>query len=81
MPDNLTVDTCVGVRKGCPISFLITACDQAEFSFGGQRNGFHFSFDQVSLRALLMVGAQALSQMEAQMGEQQADGVKSEAPA
>ena len=64
MYHNLTVDMCVGIRKNCPISYLITADNQAEFSFGDQRDGFHYAFDAAALRAFLKVGAEALAELE-----------------
>lgn len=64
MHHSLTVDLCVGIRDGCPVTYLITADNQAEFSFGGVRDGVTCAFEPASLRAFLMLGAEALAEME-----------------
>jgi hypothetical protein len=65
MNSNPTVDVCVGIHGGCPISYLITRDKQeAEFSFGTEHDGFHYVFDQVALRTFLRLGAQVLEEME-----------------
>lgn len=63
MHDHVTVDMCVSIRSGCPITYLITADNQAEFSFGG---GCHYAFEAAALRAFLKLGAEALAEVEAQ---------------
>jgi hypothetical protein len=65
MHDSLTVDMCVGIRKDCPVSYLITPDNQVEFSFGGVREGFHYAFDAASLRDFLVIGAEALAELDA----------------
>lgn len=55
---------CVGIRADCPITFQVTADKQAEFSFGGKRDGFHYAFDAAALRTFLHAGAQALAELE-----------------
>lgn len=70
MHHSLTVDMCIGVRKGCPVGYLITADGQVEFSFGGIRDGFYYAFDAVSLRDFLVVGAEALAELDARVAHQ-----------
>lgn len=64
MRDSLTVDMCVTVTKNCPIAYMITVDKQVEFSFGGQRDGFHYSFDGPALRTFLRTATEALAQIE-----------------
>lgn len=64
MYESLTVDMCVGIRKDCPITYLVTADKQAEFSFGGRGNACHYAFDAPALRAFLRIGAEALAELE-----------------
>jgi hypothetical protein len=65
MHGNVTVDMCVGIRGGCPITYLITADNQAEFSLGGPRDGCHYAFDAASLREFLRLGGEALARLDA----------------
>jgi hypothetical protein len=64
MQDRLTVDMCVGIRADCPITYHVTADKQAEFTFGGTRDGFHYAFDATALRTFLQAGTQALAELE-----------------
>jgi hypothetical protein len=80
MHDSLTVDMCVGIRKGCPLSYLITADGQVEFSFGGARDGFYYAFDASSLRDFLVVGAEALAELDAQAASTEAGQAAPTAP-
>lgn len=64
MRDSLTVDMCVTVTKNCPITYMITVDKQVEFSFGGMRDGFHYSFDAAALRTFLSAGSEALAEIE-----------------
>jgi hypothetical protein len=68
MQDRLTVDMCVGIRADCPVTYQVTADKQAEFSFGGSRDGFHYAFDAPALRTFLRVGTQALAELESPTG-------------
>lgn len=65
MHPALTVDMCVGIRDGCPMSYHISADQQAELSFGGSRDGCHYAFDAGALKQLLKLGAEALAEIEA----------------
>jgi hypothetical protein len=64
MHNSLTVDMCVDIRKDCPIDYLITADNQAEFSFGGPKGGCHYAFDAAALRAFLKLGVEALAEID-----------------
>lgn len=65
MHGSVTVDMCIGIRAGCPITYLITADNQAEFSFGGPRDGCHYAFASASLREFLRLGTEALAKLDA----------------
>lgn len=60
---DLTVDMCVSVGKACPITYLVTADHQVEFSFGGRPQGFHYAFDADALRQFVMLGGRALLEL------------------
>jgi hypothetical protein len=65
MNDSPTVDVCVGIHGGCSISYLVTKDKQeAEFSFGTERDGVHYVFDRIALRTFLRLGAEVLEEME-----------------
>jgi hypothetical protein len=64
MHSVLSVDTCVTVRHGCPMEYVICG-DRVEFSYGGPRNGFHFAYDASALAGLVRLGTEALSQLDA----------------
>lgn len=73
MPDSLTVNVCVTVRADCPIRYITTTSDQAEFSFGGPRDGYDFAFDRTALTTFLALGADALAELDARATHEPAD--------
>ena len=73
MHGGVTVDICVGIRAGCPITYLVTADNQAEFSLGGPRDGCQYAFDAASLREFLRLGAEALARLDARIPPKEAD--------
>lgn len=64
MCTKITVDTCVGIQKDCPVGYLINPDTQIEFSFGRERADFHVAFVPGSLREFLRLGAEALAELE-----------------
>lgn len=78
MHTSLTVNTCVTIRKGCPMTWHLGSDNQAEFSFGGQRDGFDFVFDAEALRELLTLGTKALGELDARRAEEAAEDHGSE---
>lgn len=65
MHQDLTASLCVTVRSGCPLRFHLGRDGEAEFAFGGQRDGFELVFETKPLRELVKLGAEALCQMDA----------------
>jgi hypothetical protein len=66
---SLTVSAYVGIRKGCPMTYSINSDNQIEFSFGGARDGFDFSFDIEAMKELLKLGGEALAELDTRPAE------------
>lgn len=62
--EHLSVDTCVTIQGGCPAEYNICG-HVVEFHFGGPRDGFHFAFDEVALRKLVALSAEAVAEWDA----------------
>lgn len=63
MHSAMSVDTCVTIREACPVEYIISG-QYVEFSYGSLQKGFHFSFEPAALRKFLMLGAEALAEIE-----------------
>lgn len=77
---SLTVSAYVGIRKGCPMTYSVNSDNQIEFSFGGTRDGFDFSFDAEAMKELLKLGGKALAGLEARTVHGEAAPVTVEEP-
>ncbi len=61
----LKVNAYVSIHEGCAIRFRINGPDDVEFSLGSPRNPFEFILQREALRHFLILGSEALCEMDA----------------
>lgn len=65
MNADLRVSSYVSIRAGCAMRFRVNDYDDVEFGFGSERDPFEFVFQREALRNFLIIGSEALCQMDA----------------
>jgi hypothetical protein len=62
--EQLSLGSWVLVRGACPMHHMINGSDEVEFTFGAGSSVFDFLFSADALRRFVLVGLDALREME-----------------
>lgn len=62
--EQLSIGSWVLVRGTCPMHHMINGSDEVEFTFGQGSSVFDFLFSADALRKFVLVGLEALREME-----------------
>jgi hypothetical protein len=65
MNTDLKVSSYVIIGDDCPMRFRVNDYDDVEFGFGSERDPFEFVFHRESLRKFIILGSEALCEMDA----------------
>ncbi len=62
--EQLNICSWVQVRDACPMRHIVNGSDEVEFGFGSGTAVFDFLFSADALRRFVLVGLEALREME-----------------
>lgn len=65
MNTDLKVSSYVSIKDGCAMRFRVIDHDDVEFGFGSSRDPFEFVFQREALRRFIILGSEALCEMDA----------------
>jgi hypothetical protein len=68
----LKVVSWASAHDGCPMRYTVTSRNEMVLVFGSGRDEFEFALDKGALRTLVQLGAEALTEMDADTDERSA---------